>query len=429
MTSSHCRKMALASGWPVSPRQKQNHLPPGRFGIRVAAVALVVGFCLCSAATATEANCTLEVGGVAMARPLLLRSDFASKDIIQRLFVRSKLSSPEAAARFVGRHSSLCKEYFHPDYVAACREYVNGRVSAPPVPQLKSGAYCEVGRGFDLHGGPKFENVLLKKRIHFWETEFIEDYRGSMNRHMARLVAKNPEKYRGVLSTDTIDQYVSWAKNGKGPLNNPVLANGEICEYHHDVGSKRILVLSKNEHRGLDTLPSKGHGSGTDFAGGGNMTWGQRQPFDKVLGTTAARWGGVAGFDLVATTLVLTMSGCKDKSQYIANAGSVLAAALAATMSESLMTLAFPLSAGVTQGWIGLVALGTGGPAAWIASGVYLATRQAIMYVWDKRQLEQAARVEDACRQAERNERLWALQHRFDQNTETLKSIVSGVVP
>ena len=367
------------------------------------------------------------IGGVALSRPLVLRSDFATKDVIKRLFVRSRLSSPVSAARFVGLHPAVCQDYFHPEYISACREYVKGQMVTPPTPQLKNGEFCAVGLGFDSYGGPRFKDIILSKKVHFWENEFLEDYRGAMNRYAARLVAGNPEQYESVFSKDTIEQYVEWAKNGKGALNNPVLRNGEVVEWHHDVRSKRILGLSKSEHRINQTLPSKGHGSGTNIAGGGNLTWANKRPFGEIIGPTAARWGGIAGLDLVSSSLALSLSGCRDKNQYIANTGSIAAAWLAATLSESLMVYAFPLSAGATSQWVGRVAIGSGGPASWIATGIYFATRYLVLCGWDEYQLAQAAKVEQACKRAERDERILILTRNMAENTEKLLQIVTGV--
>lgn len=370
----------------------------------------------------------LEVGGVALSRPLLLRSDFVAKDVLQMLFVRSHLSTPEAAARFVGNHPGLCSQYFHADYIAACKQYVQNELSSPPVPQLLNEKYYEVGLGFDAYGGSRFRNVIMQKRIHFWETEFMGDnYRTAMNEYMAKMVARNPEQYRGILSEETIAQYERWAKTRKGPLNNPRLANGDPCVFHHDV-SKRILVVVEKEHTELNSLPGRGHISGK-LKKGGRTIWGDPQPFDKVLKTTALRWGGMAGTDLIVSSLGLAMGGAQDKSQYIANAGSVAAAYLAATLSESLIVAIFPFSVGNTPIWLGLLGFSSGGPAAWVASGVYMGVRAAVMYGWEKYQLAQARRIEDACREAERATRVWLLTQSLSKNTQLLESIVSGATP
>lgn len=372
----------------------------------------------------------LSVGGVAMSRPLVLRSDFATKDVIRRFMCRAQWKTPESTARFVGRHTGLCHSFFHEDYIAACSKYVKGEVVAPPVPKLKNGTICEVGLGFDSFGGSKFGDVVLTKRIHFWETEFVDDYRGAMKRYVAKLVSTSPDKYTKVFSNETIEQYVNWAKNGyKSALNNPVLISGERCEFHHDVASKKMLVLTQSEHRGTQTLSSKGHGSGTNIAGGGNMTWAQKHSFSQYMEMSAVRWGSFAGIDLLSSTITLSVSGTHDKSQYIANAGSVASACLAATLSESLFCTAYPLAAGTTPAWLGFIPICSGGVATWVASGVYMLTRYAVMYGWNQHHIEQARRVEDACKKAEQKARIGLLCGLVDYNSTELNNIVRSVHP
>lgn len=368
----------------------------------------------------------LSVGGVSMSRPLVLRSDFATKDVIRRFMCRAQWKTPESTARFVGRHANLCKEFFHEDFISACRNYVNGELSVPPIPQLKNGSVLEVGLGFDSYGGSKFKNIVLTKKIHFWETEFIDDYNGAMKRYIAKQISTNPDKYAKVFSNETIEQYVNWAKNGTGALNNPVLANGERTEIHHGATKKLELVTVK-EHRGTQTLPSKGHGSGTSFAGGGESLWGSRLSFEQYLKTSAIRWGGIAGFDLLASSASLAISGTADKSQYVANAGSVSAAYLTATISESLFCSAFPAAVGTPPTWSGFIQILSGGVASWVASGVYFITRQAIMYGWNQHQLAQAKRIEESCKIAEKRTRLCILGESVQYNSETLNNIVRSV--
>lgn len=368
----------------------------------------------------------LSVGGVSMSRPLVLRSDFATKDVIRRFMCRAQWKTPESTARFVGRHANLCKEFFHDDFIVACRNYVKGELSVPPIPQLKNGSVLEVGLGFDSYGGSKFKNVVLTKKIHFWETEFIDDYNGAMKRYIAKQISTNPDKYTKVFSNETIEQYVNWAKNGTGPLNNPVLANGAKTEIHHGA-TKKVELLTVEEHRLTQTMPSKGHGSGTNFAGGGEQIWGSRLSFEQCLKTSAIRWGGIAGFDLLASSASLAISGTADKSQYVANAGSVSAAYLTATISESLFCSAFPAAVGTTPAWAGFIPILSGGVASWVASGVYFITRQAIMYGWNQHQLAQAKRIEESCKIAEKRTRLCILGESVQYNSKTLNNIVRSV--
>ena len=378
----------------------------------------------------------LSVGGVAMSRPLVLRSDFATKDVIRRFMCRAQWKTPESTARFVGRHANLCKDFFHDDFISACRNYVNGELSVPPIPQLKNGSFCEVGLGFDSYGGSKFGKVILTKKISFFETEFIEDlptptpnvkYRPAMNKYIAKLVAAEPERYKGTFSDETIQQYVNWAKNGKGALNNPVLADGSKTAIHHDVAHKQLQLMTKTEHVGTQSLPSKGHGSGTNFSGGGELSWARRQSFPQYLKTAAARWGGIAGFDLLISTAGLATTETNDKNQYVVNTGSVAAAYLSATISESLFCNAFPAAVGTTPAWAGFIPMLSGGVASWVASGVYFITRQAIMYGWNQHQLAQARRIEESCKIAEKRTRLSILGESVEYNSETLNNIVRSV--
>lgn len=386
---------------------------------------------LCLSAGGAETGNAISVGGSTLARPLILRSDFTSERVIQRLFVRSTMQTPESAASFVGRHPALCKKFFHKSYIEECQKYLNGELSSPPMPILKNGKIRAVGPGFDWHGGSRFQNVVVEKHIHFWENDFAKNYQRAMDKWLAKEIAKDPEKYRGVFSDETIKLYAESAKTGKSVPDRKLLklANGDDFEFHHDVASKKILVLSQTEHRGQETLPSMGHGSGTKLAGGGNATWGKRTPFGEVVKVSSVRWGGMAGSDLIASSLALAMGGVKDKDRYIANAGSVGAAFLAATMSESLMVAAFPLSAGTTPIWLGILGVSSGGPAAWVATGVYFGARAAVMYGWNEYQLAQARRIEDACREAERATRVWLLTQSLAQNMQILESIVSGATP
>lgn len=371
----------------------------------------------------------LSVGGVSMSRPLVLRSDFATKDVIRRFMCRAQWKTPESTASFVGRHANLCKDFFHDDFISACCNYVNGELSVPPIPQLKNGSFCEVGLGFDSYGSPRYRNILLTKKIHFWETEYLgsrKKCREAMNKYMARLVAAEPEKYQGIFSEETIQQYVNWAKTGShGVPNNPYLVNGAKTVIHHD-GKNRLFLIAEEEHFNSQTLPGQ-HATGSNLKGGGEIVYGKIRPFDDYLKVSAARWGGIAGFDLLTSTAALVISGTNDKSKYVANTGSIAAAYLTATISESMFCSAFPASVGTLPAWAGFIPMLSGGVASWVASGVYFITRQAIMYGWNQHQLAQAKRIEESCKIAEKRTRLCILGESVQYNSETLNNIVRSV--
>ena len=262
----------------------------------------------------------------------------------------------------------------------------------------------------------------------WWENQYVGDgYRAACNHEMALRVAKNPAAFQGRISNETIDQYCRYVRNGcKGSLNNPVLASGERGQWHHDVGKKRFLLLSETDHKGVNTLPSKGHGSGTNLAGGGNKTWGRKPARSAVLTTTSKRWLSFVGLDILLSTSSMYLSGERRKEAYLVNAGAAVAAGAGAVIAESLIVSAFPLSQGVTQSYLSGLALGAGGPASWVGTLVYLLTRQAIMIGWRSHEMAQARRVERACVLSERNARLAILLCRLKDNTIRLQQIIHG---
>ena len=369
---------------------------------------------------------TVNAGGIEFTRPLVLRSDFVAKDVLRRFMIRSKFSDPERMARFIGTHPGVGMDWFSIDYVKECRRFVKGDSLEVPTPKLKGGKTIAVAEGFDRFGGSRFPNgtVLMTKRVHFWEREFEIDYRSAMQKYVSRQVASDPEYYRGIFSDEYIDRCISRVKDGKYVKTNPIAANGDMCEFNHCVGSKKFEVLTYKEHKMKDTLPSKGHGSGTKFAGGGDMTWQQTPKTGKIWASSASRWGGIAGIDIILSSAALIASETKDKNDYIVNAGSVAAAYLSATITESMMVKAFSLSAGTTPAWFGSVSIGMGGVASWLASGVYFVMRSAVMYGWKRYQLQQAIRVENACRVSEQAVRRKLLSDSLHDNSDKLMRII-----
>lgn len=370
----------------------------------------------------------LSVGGIALSRPIGLRSDFAEKRFVDLFHVRSHWRTPASTARYVGRHANACRKYFHNDYVKECVEYVrHGEIDVPPTPKLKNGAELDVALGFDRYGGSRFDpsKIVYKRRVHLGEVKFVgKGYKRAMQEDLASRVAKNPKQFENVFSKETIEQYVKWDKMKSGPLNNPILKSGQRCEFHHDVGRKEFQVLPVNEHRIDKKLPSKGHGSGSNFAGGGEQVWGEKPKSPNVIKATSLRWGGVAGSDILVSSALLWMSGNRNGAEYLANVGSAGAACFAAVGSESLLVGLMPLSAGTTPTYIGGVAICSGGVASWIATGVYFIVRQAVMYGWRQYQIQQAKRIELACKKAERDERIVWLRKGLERNTESLKALI-----
>jgi len=369
---------------------------------------------------------TLNVGGVVFSRPLVLRSDFVASDVLRRFMVRSKFSSPERMARYIGTHPGVGMNWFGLDYVKDCMRYVKGELLVAPSPKLKGGRILEVAEGFDRFGGSRFPNgsVIMTKKVHFWEREFEINYRQAMQKWVSKEVAHNPEYYRGRYSNEYIEKCVSSVKNGGYVRTNPIDVNGVMCEFHHCVGTKKIEVLSYKDHRMRDTISSKGHGSGSKFAGGGDMTWQQKPNIGKVWSASAARWVSAAGIDLVLSSAALIAAETRDKNDYIVNAGSVAAAYLSATITESVMVNAFSLSAGTTPAWFGSFFVGIGGVASWLASGVYFVVRSAVMYGWSEYQREQARRVENACRLSEQRMRQLVFAEAIQDNSDKLMCLI-----
>ena len=386
-------------------------------------------FVLFAAKLATGQNsppATLNVGGIVLSRPLVLRSDFVAMDVLRLFMVRSRFSSPENMARYIGTHPGIGMNWFGFDYVKDCRRFVKGELLVAPSPKLKGGRILEVAEGFDHFGGSRFPNgsVIMTKKVHFWEHDFEIDYRRAMQKYVSEEVARNPEYYRGKFLDEYIDRCVSSVKNGEYVRTNPIAANGDMCEFNHCVGAKKFEVLSYKDHRMRDTIPSKGHGSGTRFAGGGDMTWQRTPDVHKVWSASAARWGSVAGIDLVLSSAALIAAETRNKNDYIVNAGSVAAAYLSATITESVLVNAFSLSAGTTPAWFGPFSVGVGGVASWLATGVYFTVRSAVMYGWREYQLEQARRVECACRLSERKMRQMIFAEAIRDNSDKLMCII-----
>lgn len=386
----------------------------------------------CSALGQERPLSTIDVGGVTVSRPLILRSDFVAKDVLRTFMIRSEFSTSEKMARFIGNHPGVGRDWFDLDYVKDCIRFLKGEISAAPTPRLKGGKHLPVAEGFDRFGGSRYpaDAVILKKRVHFWEKEFAstsqnpDGYRKAMQRFVSQDVAKRPEFYKGKFSDEYIEKCVLKVNAGSYVKTNPITASGEMCEFHHNVATKEIAVISQRNHRLVDSLPSKGHGSGTKFAGGGDLTWAQVPLKRNVWASTALRWSGMAGVDLLLSSAAMFSSNARNKNDYIVNAGSVTAAYLSATVTESLIVNAFSLSAGTTPAWFGRIAVGAGGFASWIASGVYFAMRTAVMYGWKMYQLEQAIRVEKACRASETALRRSSISAAIQENSRILEEIV-----
>ena len=127
---------------------------------------------------------------------------------------------------------------------------------------------------------------------------------------------------------------------------------------------------------------------------------------------------------MALSSAALIAAETRDKNDYIVNAGSVAAAYLSATITESVMVNAFSLSAGTTPAWCGCLSVGVGGAASWFALGVYFVVRSAVMYGWKKYQLQQAKRVEEACRTSEQAARRMILSGAIRDNSEKLIRLV-----
>ncbi len=91
-----------------------------------------------------------------------------------------------------------------------------------------------------------------------------------------------------------------------------------------------------------------------------------------------------------------------------------------------MLVTAYPLTQGSTPLFIGSCIINIGGPASWIASGVFFLSKYAIMAGWNAYQVRVAMEVEERCKQGEKQVRFTLLKKQIKQNSDTLFKIIDN---
>ncbi len=276
--------------------------------------------------------------------------------------------------------------------------------------------------GYDAFGFPKFQS--------FWEYRLgLGDkilattpyYRNKIIRKFGKEVQENPQRWKEILSKETIDNYL----NGNFS-KNPTLLNGDKLVVHHDRSGYRLV--SEVEHRGKPHI-------------GGNPIYGYKalnrfpKTYAKII---ASRWMGFVGFDIAISSGIKIIEGESDLEPYIVDASIKVASGSVATLVELglyrsswfvspsaplfLMKSPIFVSKGLAKGLI-IGGTSPGGPAAWAATAIYIATEITLRWVWNEYQLREAKRVESLCREAEFEVRKNYLSKIVRENTKVFKSL------
>lgn len=265
--------------------------------------------------------------------------------------------------------------------------------------------------GYGLNGAPKF-NSIWTRRIGLTETKLAQTayYARDLNKiFWQEEVSKNLNKWREVLHPDTISAY------GRGDFSRvPRLKSGEMCAWHHDV-ERRYQLVRVSEHGRLRHT-------------GGNVLWGEkyakRVTTGMMLRTTAIRWAQFSAIDFAVSSSVLWLSGERNLAPYLVEAGGTVTAGTLAWATESFLVTVLPNSAGSAPYFVGGIPLLGGGVAAWVATGVFIASKELVQWAWNEYQRREAERVERLCREAEREYRLSLLTQKIEQNSLSLKKLL-----
>ena len=261
--------------------------------------------------------------------------------------------------------------------------------------------------GYTAFGYPDFGDAVITRNLHLWETKLAqtEYYSRFLNKMFRQYYIDHPE----IFSKETIEA----AKLGQS-WNNPKLTDGTELVWHH--GKKGYELRPKFEHQ------SKPHT-------GGAKTWGykyaeasKRIPYREII-LTAQRWGKFVALDLALSTFGLALSGAQKPEPYLINLVASTTAGCVAWGVESLIITAYPLTQGSTPLFLGECMINIGGPAVWIASGMFFLSKYAIIAGWNKYQVHLATIIEQQCKRAEKKARFLILKDDIRKNNEKLKSL------
>ena len=262
--------------------------------------------------------------------------------------------------------------------------------------------------GYDMFGFPKFQNVVLRRDLAFWETKLAQTkyYARYLNREFKDYILSHPNDFH----PDTIRDYAAGFTS-----RNPKLPDGTELRWHHD-------------RNGYELVTSTEHGDLRHV--GGAKTYGykyaelSREIPNREIILTGQRWAKFTALDLALSTIGLAVSQEKDWKQYVVNAGASVSAGAVAWSVESLLVTSFPLLKGSTPIFIGETAVNIGGPAAWIASGSYILTKYVIIAGWKHYQVETARIIEERCKESETKARFQLLKEKAELNTAQLEQLL-----
>ena len=261
--------------------------------------------------------------------------------------------------------------------------------------------------GYTAFGYPDFGQAIITRDLCFWETKLAQtkSYARYLNKVYRKYYMENPE----IFSKETVEA----AKLGQS-FKNPILKDGTKLEWHHDKNG--YVLIPESEHGRLRHT-------------GGAKTWGykyaeeaQRIPNREII-LTAQRWGQFVALELAFSIIGLAASGEKSPKTYAVNTAASATAGFLAWGVESLIITAYPLTQGSTPLFISGCMVNIGGPACWIASGVFFLSKYAIMSGWNAYQIHMALEVENACRMGEKQARFMLLKKNIAQNSDMLLAL------
>lgn len=262
--------------------------------------------------------------------------------------------------------------------------------------------------GFNVFGFPKFQNIYIKRDLHFYETKLAQTryYARYLNREFKQYIIAHPDKF----SVQTIKLYKAGYTS-----KNPVTVDGVELQWHHGKDGYELVPVS--EH---GKIP---HTGGAKTYGYKYAEASAKIPNREII-LTAQRWGKFVALDLAFSTIGIGISGETDWRTYAMNAVASTTAGFVAWGLESLLITSFPLLHGSTPAFISGIAVNIGGPASWIATGAFLLIKYSIMAGWERYQIQTALAVEQRCRQAEKMVCFANLKRQCQRNTEKLQDLL-----
>ena len=272
--------------------------------------------------------------------------------------------------------------------------------------------------GYSLQGYPQFQRVYATYELNplsSLDTHLARSpgYARYLNKHFKPYILQHPEKF----SAETIADY------SKGlTKRNPKTIDGKPLEYHHD-GGHRFLLVEQEEHHSLPHV-------------GGNKTWGPEYArastreglisLNRETILTARRWAQFSAIELAWSSIALMRSHERNYQTYVVNALASTGSGFLAWSIESLTIKALPLTVGTTPYFVTVLPVNMGGPASWIATGIFILTKSTVMTGWKKYQLMQALEVEKSCQYAEHLVLVSALKKAGHDNSERLLQIINN---